>query len=149
MDKSEEYIKNLNSSTGLRRGLVEIVPYRSEWATMFLAEAERIKAYAGDIAVQIEHVGSTSVRSMVAKPIIDIAIAVESRHDLLLLVERLLNAGYIDGGDQGESGGYLVERDSKAGVRILHIHIVEKTDVQWRNYIAFRDCLRRDKGIQD
>ncbi|MCX5726472.1 MAG: GrpB family protein, partial [Candidatus Saganbacteria bacterium] len=51
--------------------------------------------------------------------------------------------------DQGGSGGYLVVRESKPGVRVLHIHIVEKTDVQWQNYIAFRDCLRKDKRVRN
>ena len=138
-----------SSGTGLKRGSVQVVRYRAEWKDIYLSEVDRIKACVGDMTIKIEHVGSTSVRGLVAKPIIDIAIAVESRKDMLLIVERLLNAGYIDGGDQGRAGGYLVERDSNLGVRILHIHIVKKTDVQWRNYIAFRDCLRRDKGVRN
>ena len=141
--------QNVGIGTGLKQGAVRLVKYKSEWKNVFQSEADRIRACLGDITLQIEHVGSTSVPGLMAKPIIDIAIAVESRKDLFLVVERLLNAGFIDGGDQGGDGGYLVERDSSPGVRILHIHIVEKTDIQWRNYIAFRDCLRWDKDIRN
>jgi len=134
---------------GLKRGIVQIVAYRSEWAGIFSSEAERIKEFAGGINLQVEHIGSTSVKGLIAKPIIDIAIGVESRKDVFALVRRLSDTGYLDRGDQGGSGGYLVVRESKPGVRVLHIHIVEKTDVQWQNYIAFRDCLRKDKRVRN
>jgi GrpB-like predicted nucleotidyltransferase (UPF0157 family) len=141
--------QTLGIETGLKQGSVRLINYKPEWKDIFQSEADRIRACVGDITLQIEHVGSTSVPGLIAKPIIDIAIAVESRKDMFLVVERLLNAGYIDGADQGRDGGYLVERDSSPGVRILYIHIVEKTDVQWRNYITFRDCLRSDKDIRN
>ena len=80
---------------------------------------------------------------MISKPIIDIAIAVNSREAISSVVKRLPDIGYIDRGDQGASGGYLLVKESEPDVRIFHMHIVEKKDVQWRNYIIFRDCLCR------
>jgi GrpB-like predicted nucleotidyltransferase (UPF0157 family) len=46
------------------------------------------------------------------------------------------------------SGGYLLVKESEPDVRIFHMHIVEKNDVQWRNYIIFRDCLCRDANTR-
>ena len=86
---------------------------------------------------------------LISKPIIDVAIACQSRKDIFLIVKRLLAIGYIDWGDQGVSGGYLMVKESEPIVRIFHFHIVEKADVQWRNYIIFRDCLRRNAKTRE
>ncbi|MDD5191017.1 MAG: GrpB family protein [Dehalococcoidales bacterium] len=136
------------NDTGLKRGIVQLAGHRAEWHAVFLTEAEKIKSCVGDIALQIEHVGSTSVPGLAAKPIIDIAIGVESSGDILPVAKRLTDAGYIDRGDQGKDGGYLVVKDAAPGVRILHIHIVEKKDIQWWHYLSFRDILRGNKKIR-
>jgi GrpB-like predicted nucleotidyltransferase (UPF0157 family) len=132
------------STIGLKRGIVKIVPHRTGWAILYNTEAEKLKHCLGDIAIDIQHVGSTAVPGLISKPIIDIAVAVTSRTDIAAVVKSLLAIGYIDRGDQGASGGYLLVKESEPKVRIFHIHIVEKADVQWRNYIIFRDCLRRN-----
>ena len=64
---------------------VEVVKYRSEWSREFEAEAERIKEILGDEAIEIYHIGSTSVEGLSAKPIIDIMPVVKdiSRIDKL------------------------------------------------------------------
>lgn len=133
-----------NRKIGLRRGIVRIVRHRSEWAILYNAELEKLNNYIGDIAVDIQHVGSTAVPGLISKPIIDIAIAVDSRKNISMVVKRLLDIGYIDGDDQETSGGYLLEKESESNVITFHIHIVENTDIQWQNYIPFRDCLRLD-----
>jgi GrpB-like predicted nucleotidyltransferase (UPF0157 family) len=95
-------------------------------------------------AFDIQHVGSTTVPGL----IIDIAIAVNSREAIYAVVKRLPDIGYIDKGDQGANGGYLLVKESEPDVRTFHIHVVEKNDVQWQNYIIFRDCLRRDANVR-
>lgn len=141
MDKHE-------STIGLKSGIVRIVKHRTVWAVLYNTEAEIFKKCLGDIAVDIQHVGSTSVPGLIAKPIIDVAIAVNSRAAIFSAVNRLLDIGYSDKGDQGATGGYLLVKNSEPDVRTFYIHIVEKADIQWRNYIAFRDCLRRDAKIR-
>ena len=141
MDKYE-------SKIGLKRGVVKIVRHRTEWAELYDAEAENLKNCLRELAVDIQHVGSTAVPGLISKPIIDIAIAVTSRSDIAAVVKRLLTIGYIDRSDQGASGGYLLVKESEPDVRTFHIHVVEKSDVQWRNYIIFRDCLRRDANTR-
>ena len=136
------------SKIGLKRGVVRIVRHRTEWSVLYCAEAEKIKSCLGDIAVDIQHVGSTAVPGLISKPIIDVAIAVNSHEAISAVVKRLPDIGYIDKGDQGANGGYLLVRESEPDVRTFHIHVVEKNDVQWQNYIIFRDCLRRDANVR-
>jgi GrpB-like predicted nucleotidyltransferase (UPF0157 family) len=137
-----------NSGIGLQRGVVKIVRYRKEWAVLYRAEAEKLKNCIGDIAVDIQQVGSPAGPGLISKPIIDIAIAVNSREAISAVVKHLSDICYIDKGDQRAGGGYLLVKESEPDVRIFHIHIVEINDVQWRNYINFRDCLRRDANTR-
>ena len=141
-------MNSYNSRIGLQRGVVKIVRHRKEWAVLYSIEAEKLKNCIRGIAVDIQQVGSTAVPGLISKPIIDIAIAVNSREAISTVVKRLTDIGYIDGGDQGASGGYLLVKESEPDVRIFHIHIVEINDIQWRNYINFRDCLRRDANTR-
>jgi GrpB-like predicted nucleotidyltransferase (UPF0157 family) len=137
-------MSSYNSRIGLQRGVVKIVRHRTEWAVLYRIEAEKLKNCIGDIAFDIQHVGSTTVPGL----IIDIAIAVNSREAISAVVKRLPDIGYIDKGDQGANGGYLLVKESEPDVRTFHIHVVEKNDVQWQNYIIFRDCLRRDANVR-
>jgi GrpB-like predicted nucleotidyltransferase (UPF0157 family) len=137
-------VDKYESKIGLKRGVVKIVRHRTEWAELYDAEAGNLKNCLRELAVDIQHVGSTAVPGLISKPIIDIAIAVTSRSDIAAVVKCLLTIGYIDRADQGASGGYLLVKESEPDVRTFHIHVVEKSDVQWRNYIIFRDCLRRN-----
>jgi len=142
-------MSSYNSRIGLQRGVVKIVRHRTEWAVLYRIEAEKLKNYIGALAVYIQHVGSTAVPGLISKPIIDVAIAVNSHEAISAVVKRLPDIGYIDKGDQGASGGYLLVKESEPDVRIFHIHIVEINDVQWRNYIIFRDCLCRDAKTRE
>ena len=137
-------MSSYNSRIGLQRGVVKIVRHRTEWAVLYRIEAEKLKNCIGDIAFDIQHVGSTTVPGL----IIDIAIAVNSREAIYAVVKRLPDIGYIDKGDQGANGGYLLVKESEPDVRTFHIHVVEKNDVQWQNYIIFSDCLRRDANVR-
>ncbi len=134
---------------GLKRHAVVVVEHRSEWAELFAAEARALRLAAGDLAEDIQHVGSTAVPGLPAKPIIDIAIAIRSRDVIPELAERLVARGYIDRGDGGSDGGWLLVKESQTNVRTFHVHMVETNDPQWRNYHAFRDALCSDAALRD
>ncbi|MFQ5631667.1 MAG: GrpB family protein, partial [bacterium] len=63
---------------GLQRGIVDVLPHQGDWQGAFEAERASILAHAAELVVDIQHVGSTSVAGLDAKPIVDIAAAVES-----------------------------------------------------------------------
>jgi GrpB-like predicted nucleotidyltransferase (UPF0157 family) len=134
---------------GLKRHTVQVVDYDPEWAELFESEAQTIRHAAGDLNLKIEHVGSTAVPGLPAKPVVDIAVAIQTRDFIAVLARHLTIIGYIDRGDAGAAdGGYLLVKDSAPDVRVVHLHIVEETDVQWRNYIKFRDILRANDTIR-
>jgi GrpB-like predicted nucleotidyltransferase (UPF0157 family) len=133
---------------GLRRHTVRVVEHDPEWASRFEEEAATIRRVGGPLVLDVQHVGSTAVPGLPAKPILDIAVAVGSSGDIPELVRRLTAVGYIDRGDGGRDGGYLLVRDSEPEVRTAHVHIVERADPQWHRYVVFRDILRRDDAIR-
>ena len=133
---------------GLRRHTVRLVAHEPEWHVLFAAEAEAIRSHAGDIAVDVQHVGSTAVPGLVAKPILDIALAVSTPDAVRRAADRLRDAGYLDRGSAGRDGGHLLVKDVAPDVRSVHVHIVEITDPQWRDYLRFRDALRADATLR-
>ena len=133
---------------GLRRNTVRLVEHHAEWASAFETNAAEIRACIGDIAVDVQHVGSTAIVGVPAKPILDIAVAVTSRDAISTAVERLCARGYIDHSDAGSHGGYLVVKESVPGIRTVHLHIVDVADRQWVDYQRFRETLRRDPNIR-
>ena len=66
---------------GLKVGVVKLEEYNPKWKDMYLEEKENLKGMFGNVALAIEHIGSTSVEGLSAKPIIDIAIGVKSLSD--------------------------------------------------------------------
>ena len=133
---------------GLRRHTVQIVEHRPEWQSAFETEASELLACIGDIVVDIQHIGSTAIADVPAKPILDVAIAVAAREAIPAVVERLCQRGYIDRGDAGADVGYLLVKESEPDIRTVHLHIVEVTDNQWADYLKFRETLRRDPNIR-
>ncbi len=130
---------------GLRRHTVRLVEHDPDWATLFAQEADTIRAHLGGLAAEIEHVGSTAVPGLVAKPILDIAIGVSRDGDVPAVAERLTAAGYVDRGYAGRSGGHLLIREAAPDIRTVHAHVVDVEDSQWSDYRWFRDTLRSDE----
>lgn len=125
---------------GLDNTLVNIVPHDSEWNLEYAKEAERLKQLLGDYALDIQHVGSTSIPEIEAKPIIDIAVAVKDIETLYTLIPILEKAGYNVKNSIVESQRLLaIKGDPKN--RTHYIHLEVKDGEYWKNHILFRDYL--------
>jgi GrpB-like predicted nucleotidyltransferase (UPF0157 family) len=133
---------------GLSRGIVSFVPHQPGWSNLFAEEREVLRQRIGQHALDIQHVGSTAVPGLAAKPILDIAIALATPDLIAPCRAPLVDLGYIDRGDQGADGGYLFVKERGPGVRTHHLHLVTIDDPQWRNYLHFRDTLRADAVIR-
>jgi GrpB-like predicted nucleotidyltransferase (UPF0157 family) len=132
-------------SLGLRRGTVRLVDHNPDWAILYQVEETRIRDSIDEVVDDIQHVGSTSVPGLRAKPILDIGVAIPSRDAFDELRTRLIDLGYSYRGDNNNHGGWLLARESKVDVRTVNLHVVETSDRQWRyDYIGFRDRLRTD-----
>ncbi|HOF89835.1 MAG TPA: GrpB family protein, partial [Armatimonadota bacterium] len=133
----------------LQRHTVRLVEHHPRWAALFLAASAELQRLVGDLVVDIQHIGSTSVPGLPAKPILDIDVALHSRDDLPAIITALTHHDYIDRGDGGTNGGYLLVRDIQPDVRAIHLHLMESTDKQWRDDLAFRDALRGDAVLRE
>lgn len=134
---------------GLKRGNVELAEHRIEWSAFFEREKALILDCIGNKILDIQHVGSTAVKGLLAKPIIDIALAEADYSAVQDIADQLVRkAGYMDRGDQGREGGYLLVKECEPEVRTVHLHMVAANDEQWRNYLLFRDTLASDPLIR-
>lgn len=126
---------------------VVIVDYDPEWPRLYEEERFRLNAVLGPTVGTIEHMGSTSVPGLGAKPIIDIMVGVRDRAEADLFQRQLEPAGYLDvTPEPGETEWfYCLGR----GTRDLyyHVHLVVEGSSHWRRQLAFRDHLRENPGV--
>jgi GrpB-like predicted nucleotidyltransferase (UPF0157 family) len=118
-----------------------IAPYDPLWPREYAAEAARIADSCRDLALRLEHIGSTAVPGMSAKPIIDILAGVPPRASRAEYVAAIRGLGYEHRGALGIPGRNYFRRGSP---RSHHIHLVNWSSAFWRDHLMFRDYLRRD-----
>lgn len=131
---------------GLTRDQVEVADSDPRWQLVFDRLAAELRSALADLDIMVEHVGSTSVPGLAAKPIIDIAVGVPGPIAIDRFIQLLEPLGYIYRRDEGASGGqlFVVDEDNRPGHRIAYIHVVTMDDPQWSRYLGFRDRLRED-----
>jgi GrpB-like predicted nucleotidyltransferase (UPF0157 family) len=117
-------------------------------AKAFARLAGTLGEVLGSQAGGIEHVGSTAVPGLVAKPIIDVAVALKRDADVADARTRLERAGFEFRGDKGDQGGLLFVLESAPMRRVAHVHLVHEDGTLWRRYIKFRDRLRADESAR-
>jgi GrpB-like predicted nucleotidyltransferase (UPF0157 family) len=124
---------------------VNIVEYDPRWQTLFTEEAERIwQALGNDLVVEIEHIGSTAVPGMAAKPVIDIMVGVRSLVDAKSAILPLESLGYVYWREDPRPGRmFFVKGMPPYGKqRTHHVHIVEIDSEFWERKL-FCDYLRK------
>jgi tRNA threonylcarbamoyladenosine biosynthesis protein TsaE len=125
---------------------VELAEHSAAWAERFASEATQIQEALGELVIQIEHVGSTAVPGLAAKPTVDIAVGATTSDLPTEAVERMKALGFEDAGDDSRSG----ERRFRKGVvfpRDVIVHVVEWGGPMWQSYLRFRDALRADETL--
>jgi GrpB-like predicted nucleotidyltransferase (UPF0157 family) len=133
---------------GLKRHTVLVVDHDPGWIDLGTDACRRVQQAGGDLVADVQHVGSTAVPELPAKPILDLAAAVATLDVIPKLIEKLTALGYIYRGNGEHSGGHLFVWESEPDVRTIHLHVVTRDDVQWRNYLRFRDLLRQDSTVR-
>jgi GrpB-like predicted nucleotidyltransferase (UPF0157 family) len=126
---------------GLARGSVRLVPHQIGWHEAFEDEQRRLQSALGVSARKIEHVGSTAVPDLLAKPIIDIAIAVESFDRIQAWPQALAVHDYTAFGDRYGWQDHFFAKGPET-LRTFYLHVVEESGIRWRNYLRFRDRLK-------
>lgn len=129
---------------------VRIEQYDPNWILKFQNEKENILKLCNELILEIEHIGSTSVENLGAKPIIDIMIGVKTLDLDIQIIPKIESLGYI----------YVKKYESimpfrryftkeKNNMREFHIHLVEKDTDFWKKHLVFRDKLRNNSEIMN
>jgi GrpB-like predicted nucleotidyltransferase (UPF0157 family) len=124
-------------------GAIEVRDYDPRWPIFFEQECSRLRFVVGT-AIKIEHMGSTSVPGLAAKPIIDILVGIpdlsQARARLVRPIERL-GYNYIPE-YAAWLPGELFFRKGMPGPWTHHLHVMEPSNARWRDFLIFRDYLR-------
>ncbi|KTC72559.1 multifunctional nucleotidyltransferase/glutamate rich protein GrpB/ribosomal protein alanine acetyltransferase [Legionella birminghamensis] len=140
----EDYIAE--SPEILKKDHVTLEPYNPEWPSLAQREIDKIKSvFPEHSIIDIQHIGSTAIAGLSAKPILDIQIAVPSLESTkLIAVPILQKLGYEYWADNPDPGRmFFVKGMPPYGEkRTHHVHIVEQNSAHWRNKLLFRDYLR-------
>jgi len=117
-----------------------VVPYDSDWPRQFQREAAAVRSALGELLLGIEHVGSTAVSGLAAKPIIDLIAYVPAFNDGFACVAPLAALGYESEGEYGIEGRHYFRR-YEDDVTTHHLHMYARDDAPTRHEIVFRDFL--------
>lgn len=143
----------MTAAESLERAIHErvmLVPYDPSWPIRFAAERERLLNLFPERLHDVEHIGSTAVPGLPAKPIIDIMAGVASLAIADELIAPLLESGYVT---SAEFNAALTDRRwlmrHANGHRTHHLHLVVHGGRLWRERLAFRDALRGDPALAE
>ena len=133
-------------SIGMKRGTVYLEEHQVEWEENAKDTINVIKDVLGDVAIDVQHVGSTSIKNIKAKPIIDIAVAVKDYEAVLEKRNQLECRDIIFRFDERPGQLLFVKGDFVADTRTHHIHVVQVDSLEWNNYLNFRDYLNSNES---
>lgn len=131
---------------GLAHGAVRLAEWTPRWSELFAEEAARLHEALGELAIAVEHYGSTSVPSLLAKPILDILVGASDISDATAYISALTPLGYDYAAHAGVPDHLVFGRGTE---RTHLVHIVRHGGPAWQRAIAFRDALRADPELRD
>ncbi|MCL1887278.1 MAG: GrpB family protein [Kiritimatiellaeota bacterium] len=123
------------------RKKVVVSPYDPQWQTEFERIKTELLRALGPLALAVEHVGSTSVAGLDAKPIIDLIVVMKDE-TLGAIIEKLAQAGYAHEGDLGITGRDAFKYANKPHLMRHHLYVCGEHSVELKRQLAFRDHLR-------
>ena len=128
----------------MRTNKVVVQPYDKTWEFAFKKIASEITEAIGDLIIDVEHVGSTSVEGMSAKPCIDIDVIIKDYSVFAAVVSRLETIGYIHEGDLGIKDREAFKYSDKPHLQTHHLYVCPQYSEELHRHIAFRDFLRKN-----
>jgi GrpB-like predicted nucleotidyltransferase (UPF0157 family) len=141
----EETVDAILGSISAETSPVVVAEYEAGWPLLFDELANPVRAALADLAAEVEHVGSTAVPGLAAKPIVDIDVVVRSTEDVPTAIERLRALGYVYQGDKGIAG-----REAflwPPGAERHHLYVVVAGSPPLADHLDFRDYLRAHPDV--
>lgn len=135
----EEILAQTARGSSLSRSPIVVTDYDPTWPTLFEQIAQPVREAVADLDATVEHVGSTAVPGLAAKPVIDIDVVVRSAADVPTAIERLRSLGYLYQGDKGVKGREAFMWPE--GARPHHLYVVGAGNQPYLDHIDFRDYL--------
>src|SRR5205823_5671 len=128
------------AQTASHQSPIVVTDYDEDWPLHFEQIAQPVRRVVADLGAQVEHVGSTAVPGLAAKPIIDIDVVVGAAEDVPAAIERLRSLGYVYQGNKGIAGreAFMWPR----GARPHHLYVVVQGSPPYLDHVEFRDYLR-------
>ena len=126
----------------MRTAKVVVLPYDKRWKTAFEEIKQELEQAIGDLVVGIEHVGSTSVEGLSAKPCIDIDVVIKDYSVFDAVVRRLAEIGYIHEGDLGIKEREAFDYSDKPHLMKHHLYVCPESSAELHRHLTFRDFLR-------
>lgn len=125
---------------GVERYKVRLLPHCDEWEEEFEKVKEELKEIFGDNVIDIQHIGSTAIKGIYAKPILDIAVVLKSFENMNL--DGMKRAGYDYCGPQNEEKDrFLFVLRGEGQISLQHIHCYEPNNLDFYYVTQFRDYL--------
>ena len=126
----------------MRTNKIIVLPYDKEWKIAFEKIKNEIEDAIGDLLINIEHVGSTSVEGMSAKPCIDLDVVIKDYSVFDEVVRRLEKTGYIHEGNLGIKDREAFKHSDKPYLMRHHMYVCPQVSEELQRHITFRDYLR-------
>ncbi len=121
---------------------VIVLPYDKEWKPAFEAIKTEIETALGDLCLRVEHVGSTSVEGLSAKPIIDLDVVIRDYSVFDAVVQKMAAIGYIHEGDLGIKEREAFKYTNKPHLQSHHLYVCPQNSRELHRHVVFRDFLR-------
>ena len=128
----------------MRTTKVIVLPYDRTWQSAFEEIKNELQSVIGDLVIGIEHVGSTSVEGMSAKPCIDIDVVIKDYSVFDAVVGKLETIGYIHEGDLGIKDREAFKYSNKPHLQTHHLYVCPQYSEELHRHITFRDFLRNN-----
>ncbi|WP_252504640.1 GrpB family protein [Sporosarcina sp. Marseille-Q4943] len=135
---------------GLNKDVVALTPYRQEWKELFLQEKVLLESLIGEYIVDIEHIGSTAIEGIAAKPMLDILIGLRSLDDVKKFDKHCLKKADIYHLGRVEIDGkevFAKFSDLEELTKTHVYHVVEYGGDWWKQHTFFRDYLNKHPDI--
>jgi GrpB-like predicted nucleotidyltransferase (UPF0157 family) len=128
---------------------IAVVPYDDTWPNWFERISNELAPFIRAHALRVDHVGSTSVPGLAAKPIIDVDVVASSEIEVPTLIEAITAAGYRWRGDLGLTGREAFSPVRDSGLPEHHLYLVVENNKAHLDHLLLRDVLRNDSHLRD
>ena len=126
----------------MRTAKVVVLPYDADWQRNFAAIKRELESALGPLALRIEHVGSTAVEGLSAKPCIDIDVVIRDYDVFDAVVDKLAEIGYQHEGDLGIRDREAFCYSGKPHLQTHHLYVCPLQSAELHRHLTFRDFLR-------